>query len=129
MQTNSMTMTAGSCRFAACLLNYGNIAMALIPPLALLWLAASMVVYAMNRHHPEERVGEYTQRAAYRVYGVTGLVVAVAMFIPLGAWDYYLALWALAVLFIVPLSIKDLLKIRRENWCDLTIEETENNYD
>ena len=36
----------------------------------MLWLGLSMLVYAMNRHHPNPKVGHYTQQAAYRFYGV-----------------------------------------------------------
>ena len=64
-------------------MNYGNLVAILIPfPLLIFWFGASMLVYALNRHHPDPRVGHYTQQAAYRFYGVTGFFVAVATFIP-----------------------------------------------
>ena len=113
-----------SCRFAASLFNYGNIVTVLLPPVGLLWLAASMVIYALNRHHPNEKVGEYTQQAAYRIYGVIGLIVAAAIFIPKDSLNYYLAIWALAVVIIVPWSIVDLWRIRKDNWQDIEIEKT-----
>ncbi len=121
--TQTQTLSAKSCRFAASLFNYGNMIAVLVPlPLGLLWLAASMVIYAMNRHHPNERVGHYTQQAAYRIYGVTGLIVAAAMFIPKNGLYYYLGIWVLSILIIVPLSIRDLLRIRRDDWCDMDVE-------
>jgi len=95
-----------------------------MPPVGLLWLAASMVVYAMNRHHPYEKVGDYTQQAAYRIYGVTGLIVAAAIFIPKDGLNYYLAIWAVAILIVVPWSIRDLWRIRKDDWCDVEIETT-----
>jgi len=122
-------LSAGSCRFAACLFNYGNIITVLLPPLGLLWIAASMVIYAMNRHHPNEKVGHYTQQAAYRIYGVIGFIVAAAIFIPKNGLYYYLGLWVMAILIILPLSIRDLLTIRKDDWCDVEIENIASDYD
>ncbi len=129
IEPNTQVLTASSCRFAAYVFNVGNIVTVLFPPLGLLWLAASMVIYAMNRHHPNEKVGHYTQQAAYRIYGVIGFMVAAAIFIPKNGLYYYLALWALAILIILPLSIRDLLRIRKDDWCDVEIEQTASDYD
>jgi hypothetical protein len=85
-----------------------------------------MVVYAMNRHHPNPRVGHYTQQAAYRFYGIAGFFVAAATFIPGSGWSYYLAAWALAAAILIPWSIFDLIRIRRERWDDLQLP-VENN--
>ena len=72
-QPEARLISARSARSAARLFNYGNIVAMLVPlPLGILWLGASMIVYAMNRHHPNERVGHYTQQAAYRIYAVAG---------------------------------------------------------
>lgn len=109
-------------RSAAAVFNYGNILAIIIPvPLGMLWLGLSMVVYAMNRHHPNPRVGHYTQQAAYRFYGIAGFFVAVATFIPGGGVSYYLVAWALAAAILIPWSIFDLIRIRRERWDDLQI--------
>ena len=121
---NGVVLPARSCRNAAALFNYGNIIAVLIPPVGLLWLAASMVIYAMNRHHPDDKVGHYTQIAAYRIYAITGFLVAVAIFIPRDGLNYYLAFWALSVAIVVPLSIRDLLRIRCECWEDVRIGES-----
>ena len=129
-ETPAVNILSGrSCRFAASLFNVGNMVTVLFPPVGLLWLAASMVIYAMNRHHPNEKVGEYTQQAAYLIYGVTGLIVAAAIFIPKNGLNYYLAIWALSVLIVVPLSIRNLIRIRRDDWCDTEIETTVSDYD
>jgi len=113
-----------SARKAAQLFNIGNIVAILLPlPLGLLWLGGSMIIYAMNRHHPNPRVGYYTQQAAYRFYGVTGFFVAVATFIPGNDWFWYLIAWALAALVIIPWSILDILRIRRETWQDVAINQ------
>ncbi len=109
-------------RKAAAVFNIGNIVAILVPlPLGILWFGLSMVIYAMNRHHPNHRVGHYTQQAAYRFYGVTGFFVAAATFIPGGGWTYYLIAWALAAAILVPWSIYDLIRIRRERWDDIQV--------
>jgi hypothetical protein len=126
---DTQILTARSCRFAASMFNYGNIITVLLPPVGLLWLAASMVIYALNRHHPNEKVGYYTQQAAYRIYGLTGLIVAAAIFIPKNGMYYYLAIWALSIIVILPLSIRDLLRIRKDDWCDVEFEMTPRDYD
>jgi len=118
-------LPARSCRNAAALFNVGNMVAVLFPPAGLLWLAASMVIYAMNRHHPEARVGHYTQIAAYRIYAVAGLLVAAALFVPKNGLNYYLAFWAISIAIIFPLSIRDLLRIRRDDWQDINIKDTQ----
>jgi hypothetical protein len=109
-------------RSAAAVFNYGNIIAIIVPvPLGMLWLGMSMLVYAMNRHHPNEKVGYYTQQAAYRFYGVSGFFVAAATFIPGGGWDYYLIAWAFAGAVLIPWSIADLIRIRNDDWQDMEI--------
>ena len=109
-------------RSAASVFNYGNIIAIIVPvPLGMIWLGLSMLVYAMNRHHPNERVGHYTQQAAYRFYAITGFFVAAATFIPGGGWQYYLFAWAFAALVLIPWSILDLVRIRREQWDDMEV--------
>ena len=129
IEPDTQTLSAKSCRFAAALFNYGNIITVLLPPVGMLWLAASMAIYALNRHHPNEKVGHYTQQAAYRIYGVTGLIVAAAIFIPKNGLYYYLGIWAVSILIILPLSIRDLLRIRKDEWCDVEFEVTASDYD
>ena len=124
MGPDTQTLSAKSCRFAAALFNYGNIITVLLPPVGMLWLAASMVIYALNRHHPNEKVGHYTQQAAYRFYGITGFFVAAATFIPGSGLTYYLVAWAAAGFILVPWSIYDLIKISKDTWVDTPIPET-----
>jgi len=101
---------------------FRNILAILAPiPLGMLWLAVSMLVYAMNRHHPDEKVGHYTQQAAYRFYAITGFFVAAATFIPGGGWGYYVIAWALAAGVLIPWSILDLIRIRRDQWDDMEL--------
>lgn len=115
---------AASARRSAMVFPIGNIIAMLVPvPLGIFWLGASMAVYTMNRHHPNPRVGEFTQRAAYGLYGVAGFVVVVATFF--GTQLYlWLITWAISALIIIPLSVRDLIRIRRTTWQDTISEET-----
>lgn len=116
---NPASLSGRRARTAAALFNIGNIAALLAPiPLGMIWLGLSMVVYAMNRHHPNPKVGEYTQAAAYRFYAVTGFFVAAATFIPGDAWWYYLVAWGAAALILIPWSVADLMKIGADTWED-----------
>lgn len=81
-----------------------------------------MLVYALNRHHPNPKVGYYTQRAATRFYTITGSLVVVATFIPGGGWRYYLVAWGLAALIIIPWSVIDLVRIYNDEWVDVPID-------
>lgn len=121
--TEAKIIAAKRSRFAATLFNYGNIVSMLIPlPLGIFWLGASMAVYTMNRHHPNERVGHYTQQAAYRFYGVIGFVVVVATFFGTEL-KYWLITWIISAAILLPWSITDIVRIHREHWQDVTIEE------
>lgn len=112
---------ARSARFAARMFNYGNIIAMIIPvPLGILWSGASMLIYALNRHHPNERVGYYTQQAATRLYTVLGLVVVVATFFGTNP-VLWLITWAICAAILIPTSIIDLHRIRRETWTDTVI--------
>lgn len=116
-------VTGKSARNTAATMDWGNIVAVLIPPLIIFWFGASMLVYALNRHHPNPKVGHYIQWAAYRFYGVTGFFIGVAIFFTNG-WTDYLISWILAVLIIVPWSIWDLIKIyTKEEWVDVPIHE------
>ena len=113
-----------SARRAATLMNYGNLIAILVPfPLLIFWFGASMLVYAMNRHHPNPKVGHYTQQAAYRFYGITGFFIVIATFIPGGGWIWHLVAWILAALILVPWSIVDLWRIYHDEWDDIPLDE------
>ena len=112
-----------SARRAAAMMNWGNIIAFLLPfPLLIFWFGASIMVYAMNKHHPNPKVGHYTQWAAYRLYGVTGSLVVVGTFFPGSAIWHYLAFWGLALAIVVPWSVIDLIRIRRDEWVDIPVE-------
>ena len=140
------TITGASARKSATLFNWGNI-LAILPGLIavslvgtentdrmaiivmfimmivpnILWFAASIVIYIIARHHPNERVGHYTQQAAYRYYAIIGIIVVAGTFYGTEV-KLWLITWILTALVLVPWSIFDLLKIRKESWGDMTIE-------
>ncbi|MCK5916839.1 MAG: hypothetical protein KAG34_00345 [Cocleimonas sp.] len=115
-------ITAASAKSSAKLFNYGNILAVLIaPPLFIFWFGASIAFYAMLRHHPNERVGYYTQVAAYQYYALAGLLVPLFTFAPPGV-TFWLIIWGIYIVILVPLAIMQLIKINREEWKDVTIE-------
>ena len=124
-QSRQTVIPAANARAAARFFNYGNLIAILLPvPLGILWFGASMVVYAMNKHHPNPRVGDYTQQAAYRFYAVVGFVVAIGAFFGTGI-QTWLIVWAVAAVILVPWTLWDLLQIQREHWQDTTYEKEE----
>lgn len=107
------------------LFNYGNIASVAIPfPLFIFWFGASMFVYALYRHHPNPRVGFYTQKAAYYYYALAGMLVPVLTFAPGDFFlKYWWLAWGLSAIFLIPLSVREIIKINREDWQDVEIKE------
>jgi hypothetical protein len=75
----------------------------------------------MHRHHPNPKVGHYTQWAAYRFYGVMGALVPVATFFPGSSVKLWLATWAISAAVVIPSSIWALIKIRRDTWEDTVL--------
>lgn len=118
-EASPRVVSARSARGAARLFNYGNIVAALVPfPLGIFWLGGSMLVYALNRHNPNPKVGYYTQLAAYRLYGVAGAIVVVATFFGTNV-TYWLITWAVAAAILIPFSAWDLVRIARDRWEDV----------
>lgn len=118
----NQTITAKQARTTARWFSLGNIVSMIIPfPLGIFWFGASMVVYAMHRHHPNPRVGYYTQQGAYQFYAVLGLVVVVATFFGTELL-YWLITWAISAAILIPLSVYNLMKINKEQWQDVAIE-------
>ena len=93
-------------------------------PLLMIWVGASMFVYAANAHHPDERVARYTRRAGYRFYGVAGAMVILGqpLISWLGAVKGVFAIWVIIALGVVPAAVWEIVKARREVWRDLVIE-------
>ena len=138
------TVSGRSCRRAASTFDWGNliaVSLAGVPlflvsgevgiatiiaaimgivPL-IFWFGASMMVYAMCRHHPEDRVGRFTQWAAYRYYGLMGSLIVVATFFPPDL-KYYRGYWVVAAAILIPWTIVALIRIYREDWTEVRIE-------
>jgi hypothetical protein len=120
MENNPQIVTASSARKSAKIFYYGNILSVLIPfPVFILWFGAGILVYALRRHNPNPRVGYYTQIATYHYYGLAGGLVPILTFAP---GDFFVkwwwALWIICVVVLVPLSIRQILRINREEWLD-----------
>lgn len=150
MQPELRQVSARSARVTASLFNYGNV-IAMIPGLLLapyimlarpagtamvllfvlmivppiLWFGASMVVYALARHHPDPQVGHFTQQAAYRFYGMFGLVIPVGTFYGTD-WRLWIITGGVVALILIPWSVLDLWRIAHRPWQDTTLNHEEN---
>lgn len=93
------------------------------PPL-MIWLAASIFVYASIAHHPNERTRHYHRWAGYRFYGATGAMVVFGQLIYelFGGWNGLMGVWALLFLVVVPWGLYDIWRAAKETWQDMTIE-------
>ncbi|MGF1548451.1 MAG: hypothetical protein ACFCUG_14105 [Thiotrichales bacterium] len=111
------TISAESARKSASWFDIGNIVAIAIPVLIPLWFGGSMLLYAMMRHHPNPRVGHYTQWAAYRFYGLIGAIIPIATFFTQGVKPY-LIVWVIAALILIPWSVYNLWRIRQDDWHD-----------
>jgi len=117
-------LSGRSSRFAAMQMDLGNMISMLLPPLPVLWFGGSILIYAMHRHHPNPRVGYYTQHAAYRFYAVMGAIIPVGTFFPGRGITPWLIAWGLGLAVIVPWSLWSIARIRREDWPDIELPET-----
>lgn len=118
-------------RAVQCFPFFSSIAM-LVPVLIPIWIAASIFVYAAVVSHPNPRVYEYTRHTGYRFYSVVGALVVILNFsshlasMAGGAIRLALILWALGVLIVVPLGVRDVVRAAREPWRDMQFETDEN---
>ena len=90
----------------------------IVPPI--LWFGLSIMIYIISRHHPNELVGHYTQQAAYRFYGMIGVVIPIGTFFGTD-WKLWILMGGVVGLVIVPWSVWELIKIQKENWQDIEI--------
>lgn len=98
-----------------------------LPPV-MIWMAASIFVYASIAHHPNSRTAHYNKWAGYRFYGVMGSLVVIgpAIYGLLDGWGGLMLVLGLAVTIIVPWALFDIFRAARETWQDMTVE-VENN--
>lgn len=128
MKTAEELISASQCRRSARMFIIGSIIAVLVPPLIMVWIAVSIFVYASVAHHPDMRVREYQRWAGYRFYGLTGTLVVVLNFSGAmtvwvgGGTNLLFTVWAVSLLVVVPLGIRDLIRISRENWQDMLVE-------
>lgn len=112
---------------------FSIIAVLLLPAIIpmLLWIAASIFVYAAAAHHPNPKVCDFLRYSGYRFYGVVGALVVILNFSPqmskaLGGWlPLSLTIWLACILIVVPLGIRDLLRAKNEPWQDIEYESDE----
>lgn len=95
----------------------------IVPPI--LWFGLSIIIYIIARHHPNADVGHYTQQAAYRYYGMIGIVIPVGTFFGTD-WKLWIITGGVVGLVIVPWTIWDLIKIQKQHWQDTEITTEEN---
>ena len=115
--------------FAARLFSIISIIASLIPPLLMIWVAASIFVYASIAHHPNPRTVYYNRISGYRFYGAAGAMMVLGQAIYsflFNNWHGLLAIWAIIAIIVVPFGLWDIIRAGREKWEDLTVE-VENN--
>ena len=94
-----------------------------LPPI-MIWLAASIFVYASIAHHPDARVRHDNKWAGYRYYGLGGFMTIFAndlAHLPGGWW----VVWGLFFPALVPWSLWDVWRAGREEWRDLHVDLTD----
>ena len=90
-----------------------------LPPI-MIWLAASIFVYASIAHHPDLTVRHYNKWAGYRYYAVVGTLTIFSndlAHLPTG----WLGVWALFILALVPWAVYDIWKAGKEDWQDIEV--------
>jgi len=90
----------------------------IVPPI--LWFGFSIMIYIISRHHPNTMVGHYTQQAAYRYYGMIGIVIPVGTFFGTD-WEMWILMGGVVAAVIVPWTIWELIKTQKEDWQDIVI--------
>ncbi len=136
-------ISAKASRRAAKMLDYGNIIFMLLPlipgalwllsdnflwlvlaiPPLILWFGVSMLVYAINRHHPNPQVGHHIQWAAYWYYGLVSPLVAVGIFIPKSSAGPIIGGGFLLVsATLIARSLIDIRRINRFEWEDTLVK-------
>ena len=94
----------------------------IVPPI--LWFGISIIIYALTKHHPHDKVGHYVQQAAYRFYGLFGTIIPVGTFYGTD-WRLWIITGGVISVIIIPWSIWDIIKILKDDWQDFELMETD----
>jgi hypothetical protein len=96
----------------------------------IIWVAASIFMYAAAACHPNPKVCDFLKYSGYRFYGVFGILVVVLCFFgpliakAIGGWIILGSIaWGLSVLIVVPLGIRDIWLASKYNWQDMIVEQ------
>jgi hypothetical protein len=98
-------------------------------PILLLWIAGSILVYAISAHHPNPRVQEYIRFGGYRFYGLVGaLLISLTYTNELkrlfgGALEMWAAIWGISILVVVPFGLRDIWRAGKESWQDMQVDQ------
>ncbi len=113
-----------SALLSARLFNMASIVATIIAPLLMIWIAASIFMYASIAHHPNERTVYYNRWAGYRFYGGAGAMVVVGqpLYSVFNDWRGLVLAWSVLFLVVVPMGIVDMIRAGREDWQDMTVE-------
>lgn len=125
----STVITAAQSRFSAKIFTLASIVATIVPPLLMIWIAASIFVYAAIAHHPNPIVAHYNKWSGYRFYGATGflMVFGQPIYTLIGNWKISMPLmWGILAIVIIPWGILDIFRANKENWQDMVIEVPEN---
>lgn len=109
---------------------FSSLAVILMPAIIpmLLWIAASIFAYCAVACHPNPRVQGYLTKAGHRFYGLVGSLVVLLNFSSqmskaAGGWfNFWLIVWIVSILVVVPLGIRDILRAKKEPWQDMQVE-------
>lgn len=120
-------ITAHQQKVSAQVFNWASICAVLIPPLIMLWIAASIFTYAAIAHHPNQRVVDYLRPSGYRFYGLVGSLVVLLNYTEQlrhllgGMLNMWFTVWLVSLLVIVPVGLRDILRASREEWRDMQV--------
>lgn len=109
---------------------FSSLAVILMPAIIpmLLWIAASIFAYCAVACHPNPRVQAYLTKAGHRFYGLVGSLVVLLNFSSqmskaAGGWfNFWLIVWIVSILVVVPFGIRDILRAKKEPWQDMQVE-------
>lgn len=120
----TVVIDAKAARRAALAFNLGSVIAAVFVPLLMLWIGASMFVYASMAHHPNEKVVAYNRWAGYRFYGVSGFLVIFGspIYSIFNNWEGIMVLWGILFAVVVPAGVWAMIRAHKDEWSDTTVQ-------